>query len=284
MKSMSDSRMINVVLGGSGTAFPAYIGCYKALLEKELTIKGIVGTSGGALIAASIAMKLSPNRMIELSEEFFAKFKMPNLVEKIWNAAVYGGLVNLNTVKKFLDSTELKDKTFRDLYKTPALYIAATRMDPLELKIFSREHSSELEVNDALTASLAIPGFFSPKKIKKDYYQDGVILGGNLLVDFFVSSNYPTIAFKTRPNKTTAPKFNPLFIKSLSKALEGLLLAPELEKIEDAPNAKIIYIDVPYSALDFDLDYEKINTLVKAGYSQASEALNDIRVSSFLSL
>ena len=62
---------IGLALGGGGARGFAHIGAYRALLEAEIPIDVIAGTSMGAVIGAEIALGFSPEKMIEVNRGLF---------------------------------------------------------------------------------------------------------------------------------------------------------------------------------------------------------------------
>ena len=63
-------RSINLVLGGGGARGLAHIGLYRALLECNVPIDSVGGTSFGAIMAAVIALKRSPEEILELVQRY----------------------------------------------------------------------------------------------------------------------------------------------------------------------------------------------------------------------
>lgn len=61
---------INLVLGGGGARGLAHIGLYRALLECNVPIDAVGGTSFGAIIAAVIALGKSPDEIMELVQKY----------------------------------------------------------------------------------------------------------------------------------------------------------------------------------------------------------------------
>lgn len=52
---------INLVLKGGGSLFVSYLGAYEAILERNIPIRHIMGTSAGAFFAFYVATKLPPS-------------------------------------------------------------------------------------------------------------------------------------------------------------------------------------------------------------------------------
>ena len=64
--------------------------------------------------------------------------------------------------------------TFLEMKKD--LYIYAEKASEMDYEVFSKEKYPNLQVVDAVIASIAMPQFFEPKKIYNQYYLDGALL------------------------------------------------------------------------------------------------------------
>ena len=59
-------KSIGLCLSGGGAKGNAHIGVYKALIENDIPIDTVCGTSAGGIIASLIASGHSPDKIIEL--------------------------------------------------------------------------------------------------------------------------------------------------------------------------------------------------------------------------
>ena len=59
-------KKVKLVLSGSGTRYPCFIGTIQRLLEEGYEIEEVCGTSGGAIIAAGFASWYDPEKPEEI--------------------------------------------------------------------------------------------------------------------------------------------------------------------------------------------------------------------------
>lgn len=138
--------------------FFAHTGFVKALEEKKLKPRMIVGSSAGALVAACTASGLTAS---EMTKEF-TQIKKADF----WDVAFGFGLVRGDKMERLFEQFMAPD--FMAL-KIP-LQISA--FDLFALKTKTLESGS---VAKASRASCAVPGLFHPVRIDKRIYLDGGI-------------------------------------------------------------------------------------------------------------
>jgi NTE family protein len=157
---------IGLVLSGGGAAGAAHIGTLQALEKAGITPDFVVGASMGSLIGAAYCFGNDVHHIERevrmLSWKDIAPLTIPRMM----------GLIPSENVRK-LFLRHAKGDTFADL-KIP-LYVVITDLGAGERLIVS-----EGNIADAIQASAAIPGIFTP--VKKD---------GRILVDGGVLSNLP---------------------------------------------------------------------------------------------
>jgi NTE family protein len=157
---------IGLALGGGAAKGVAHIGALKALEEEGITIDCIAGTSIGAFVAAYYAFGKSIDDMrtvaLDLTFKSMASFSWKNS----------GGLFSTQPVREML-LRDLGNVNIEDA-KIP-LSISATDICTGEQVVFEKG-----SVADAVCASVAVPGLFSP-----------VDLGGRKLVDGGIIENVP---------------------------------------------------------------------------------------------
>ncbi|AZZ36843.1 patatin [Bdellovibrio sp. qaytius] len=136
--------------------FFAHAGFIKALEEKNLKPKLIVGSSAGALTAACYASGLTAN---DMSKEF-TQIKKTDF----WDVGLGFGLVRGEKLEKLFDRFMSPD--FSKL-STP-LQISAFDLFALKTKTLNSG-----SVAKAARASCAVPGLFHPVRIDKRTYLDG---------------------------------------------------------------------------------------------------------------
>jgi NTE family protein len=252
---------VDLVLSGSGTRFPVFIGALKALEEKNVDIVRVAGTSGGALIAACIACKIKADDLFQMVlKTDFKTFKDFSLISLVRNYGLYKG----DVIEK-LSNTVTGGITFRYL-PIDCRIIACNPLHSQKM-VFSKANTPDMKLSEAIRYSTSIPLIFGYKK-----YQDVPIVDGML------SSNYPIDTFDDNERKTLGLRittssrqkccFNKLNIfEYIWFLVESLIISLENENIEDSKNADTINLDAKkFDPINFDLTETDKNEMFQLGY------------------
>jgi len=174
----SDRPRIGLCLGGGGARGLAHILILEVFDELGLRPSAIAGTSIGALLGAAYASGLSAAHIRALTEETLsARFDM---ITQLFSARTppLQKIFSIFPMRSaLLDATVLLDlvlpqqmaATFEDL-KIPTK-IMATNLVAREPHIFSSG-----DLRQAIAASIAIPGLFSPVEVAGEPFIDGGIV------------------------------------------------------------------------------------------------------------
>lgn len=190
---------IGVALSGGGIRCTAHIGVLKALLDNNIQIDFVAGTSAGAIIASLFACGYTPQQMekiveqLELRQLIDLKVTVPDLLKhsvkwimsgmfRFWSV-LPAGLIKGDKIEEFL-STLWDNKTVRDT-KIP---IAITAVDinsadtvffmtpvPGCRAILNARYYHNTLLTEAVRASISIPGIFCPKKYRDMTLVDGAV-------------------------------------------------------------------------------------------------------------
>ncbi len=151
---------LGLILSGGGARGLAHLGVYQALVEAEIPINCISGTSAGALAGAFIAAGYEPRYIFKLflKNRYFG-----------WRNFVWGkdGLFTLDPLEALLKKELPPD--FETL-KIP-LHVACT--DVIHGTCLYLNRGS---LHDALLASAAVPLVFEPRKSHETVLVDGGVL------------------------------------------------------------------------------------------------------------
>jgi NTE family protein len=153
---------IALALGGGGSRGYAHIGVIRRLEAEGFHIRAVAGTSAGGIVASIYAAGYSPDEM----EALFSKIDQSKLFALSFNEGP--GLLGLSNATKVLEGF-LGDRTFADL-RIPCALVAVDVKSPREVIL----HKGR--VVDAVLATIAIPGIFSPKVIGEHELVDGGVL------------------------------------------------------------------------------------------------------------
>ncbi len=154
---------IILALGGGGARGFAHIGLLQVFQENGIPLDGIVGTSMGALVGSTYAVKTDIyylGRLVEyLGWEDLIDIRFPRL-----------GLVNGSKVQALIDLLT-KGKNFEDTFLN--FWAVATDLHIGEAVIFK-----EGPLAPAIRASISIPGVFTPVDLNGRTLVDGAVVAG----------------------------------------------------------------------------------------------------------
>jgi NTE family protein len=169
-------RKLGLALSGGGARGFAHIGVLKVLTREGIPIQFLAGTSFGGIIAAAFAAGITPAEMEEKSCDFSS---IRELIKLLDPTPTRRGFLEGNNVHRYLESWLGKEMRFEDL------------QIPLTLNAVDLITGNEIvmrtgNVLEAVFATIAFPGLFSPVKV-----------GGGLAVDGGVLNNLPINHVKT---------------------------------------------------------------------------------------
>ncbi|MEH7086369.1 patatin-like phospholipase family protein [Neobacillus drentensis] len=161
---------IGLALGSGGARGFAHLGVIKALIDAEIPIHLIAGSSMGALVASFYGSGIDMDRLYKLSTAFKRKYFLDFTVPKM-------GFISGKKVKEFI-KVFTHGKNIEEL--SIPIGIVATDLLTGEKVVFKTG-----SVADAVRASISIPGIFVPEKYN-----------GRILVDGGVSDRVPVSVAK----------------------------------------------------------------------------------------
>jgi NTE family protein len=170
---MSERPKVALVLGSGGLKCAAALGVRTVLEREGIDIDMIVGCSGGGVYASMLALGLTVEESLAITERGWTRRNMTRyryrplfdiLLPKMLRSRAPFSMLDDRLFMQVLHES-LGDKTFADT--DIPLHLLATDLETGEKVVLS-----EGKIVDAMRASLAIPLIFSPHKI-----------GGRTLVD-----------------------------------------------------------------------------------------------------
>lgn len=196
---MAESKKnVALVIGAGSVKCAAAIGLQKVLQREGIEIGMVVGTSGGSLYAAVIAMGTPPERAAELSANLWTReVTAKHNGRALWQILlpnVFGFDENFGTVDDALVMQRLRaaygDAKIEDT-KIP-LYITAT-----DLENGAQVVLTQGSLVDAIRGSIAIPYIFKAHRVN-----------GRLLVDGYLTDPMPVgVAIRENANVILALGF-----------------------------------------------------------------------------
>lgn len=260
---LDTSKEYGLVLEGGGARGAYQIGAWRALREAGVKIKGVSGTSVGALNGALICMddleqaedvweNISYSQVMDVEDEFMESvinldFKNLNRMELITNFLFYlsEGGIDVTPLKELIDTHIDEDKIrFGD---TEFFFQVFSATELKELEIEARE-LPDGELADMVLASAYFP-VFKKEKIRGNRLIDGGMFN-NVPIDSLVNRGYTDI----------------ISIRIYGIGLEKPIRLPEEVKvIEIAPRVELGNI------LEFDSKKSRRNMTI--GYYDAMRVL-----------
>jgi NTE family protein len=152
--------LIGLALGSGSARGWAHIGVIDALLEADLAPDIVCGSSMGALVgAAHVAGRLSELRQWARTATWRKIARLTDL------RLIGGGLVSGRQIVAFLDGLGVREPI--ESYATPYAAVATDMATGREIWLQSGP------IHEAVRASIAIPGIFSPARLDGRWLLDG---------------------------------------------------------------------------------------------------------------
>lgn len=155
---------IGIALGGGGAKGAAHIGVLKVLEKYGIKISTIAGASAGSIIGAGYALGLTPDEILKRSEKF--------------NNRKFLRISNFHFFQESLIKSVDIEKVIKDIVGENNF--EDTKI-PFQALAIDLEAGTEVPLKtgklwEALRASSAIPGIFSPHFLDGRYLVDGGLL------------------------------------------------------------------------------------------------------------
>ena len=154
-----------LALGGGSARGLAHVGVILALEAYNIPIDIIAGTSIGSVVGSLYAAGAS----IDQLEEAALSMKKSTTLFLIDLTLPHSGLISGKRIEEMLNNLALEDRTFDDL-KIPFAAVATDVESGAEVIL------NQGKVIDAVRASIAIPGIFTPVKYQNYYLVDGGVV------------------------------------------------------------------------------------------------------------
>jgi NTE family protein/lysophospholipid hydrolase len=275
-------RGLGLVLGGGGARGFAHIGVFKALAEYGVAVDLVGGTSIGAVLSATFAMGLDYEDIMDLAQHVASPLKLFDPTMPVVSFFSSGKVTRV--LKRIYGDTQLEDLWM------PCFCVSSNLTHAITM-IHRRG-----QLWQAVRASMAIPGVFSPILADGDLLVDGCVLN-NLPIDVMQRLNYggPIIAVNVFPDvdllrdyqfgpsisgwQVLVDKLNPLRRQDGGAPLifESLVRVLALNDVQQAKTKRgfaDVYIRPPVEQFNI-LEFGAYAQIADLGYCSAIEALGD---------
>jgi NTE family protein len=156
-----------LALSGGAVLGAAHIGALRAIEENNIKISCVAGTSVGAIVAALFAFGKTPQEIEKLAESINFRALLSISLTKL-------GLFSNIKIAKFIEE-QIGNVNIEDA--PIPLYIITTDISDLQKVIIKKGNLAQ-----ALMASCAVPGIFSPIEFDKKLLVDGGLVENAPLV------------------------------------------------------------------------------------------------------
>ncbi len=277
---MTKTKKIGLALGGGGARGCAHIGVIKALTEAGIPIGYVAGTSIGALIGGIYTagdIKEFENYLLTIKWKEVVKYLDPVIPKK--------GLFKGEKVCRLI-SKSLKHKDFQG-NKIPFCAVATDLFSGKEVIL------KKGDLTQAIRASIAIPGIFTPVEKEGDYLIDGGVVNPvpiNVVQDMkadvviAVDLNYHFSKKKDEPEKSYG-KIKSFFHKWLKPDYPNIIdvLESSVYMMQEKLTEKNLLMHEPDFLIRPELgptsifDFHKAKKLIKEGYEKTRQQIPAIK-------
>ncbi len=159
---MINGKKVGLCLGSGGARGLAHVGVLQVLEENGIVPDIISGCSAGAIFGAVYASGTN----LYLLEKYLGTVEARNIIDL--GIPIHGGFLSGDKIQEVV-LTLTHDLSFGET-KIPFVCIAADLMSG-QMKVFE-----EGKLHEAVRASMAVPGVFTPALIDGRYYVDGGVI------------------------------------------------------------------------------------------------------------
>ena len=259
---MNNNASIGLALSGGGHKGLAHAGVLQFLEEQNIQIDVISGTSAGAIVGGLYAVGKKPAEILD----FFKSVKLFS-----WNHLSFSK-AGLLDAEKFIDYLDVVFGETKLVDFPKEMYISATDINSGRLKTFNRYTKAK----EAIAASSAFPGIFSPVQIEGRLYCDGGILANfpaNIIqgrCDFLIGVNLDTQETTVKESKEFGS------IKSVVLRAIEIMMRQNMATQDNLCDWCILPLEsTDYST--FETSKDRMDEIFNLGYEAAKKGFETVR-------
>lgn len=253
------TTIFGLALSGGGHKGLAHAGAIQFLNEQGIYPEIISGTSAGSIVGSLYANGKKPEEILDF-------FKSVSLFS--WSHISFrkAGFLDASQFSRYLYK-EFGDKKIQDL--SSEIYISATEIETGKLKIFSKD----TKIVDAVLASSAFPGVFTPVVINNKFYSDGGIV-----------NNYPVNTIQGRCDFLIGSNVNPVIVYNQTRLTSIKSVALRAMEIMMRQNtytqSQLCDWHIQAEALadysTFETSKKRMDEIFQIGYEEAKKSFKKI--------
>ncbi|AYV86994.1 MAG: patatin [Sylvanvirus sp.] len=185
-RKLQKVQIDRLAIGGAGNRSNAYMGALHRLRKHLVHTRHFVGVSAGSLLACLLAMNITAKELIAREKEMPFGIQMKWYLLAIWQICWHqNGVVPISELRKYLcqafDRVRPHASTTMTFNRLFQKYKATVEIQAVDIKtgkriVFNRVNTPDCLLVDAVCASCAIPGIFSPFEYDGHVLVDGAIL------------------------------------------------------------------------------------------------------------
>ncbi|MBN1992837.1 MAG: patatin-like phospholipase family protein [Anaerolineae bacterium] len=260
------NRTVGLALSSGGSRGLAHIGVMKVLLQEEIPIDLVAGTSAGAWFGAFFAAGWSPARLDQFVTEIKDVTKFSN-----WdfNIPPRTGIAKGRKARDRVIDRSVEGRTFEDL-KIPLCIVAADILTGDEVVFDSGP------LADAIRASLSVPVLADPWHYQGRYFVDGGIV--NPLPASVLRNRGADIVIASSVVQSLRESYAGSYdqMPNILQIVFNIYSAMEAHVVEDQLPLIDVLIQHKVSA-KHTLDFEHVQDLVQLGENTARQMLPAIK-------
>lgn len=274
------SKKVGLALGGGGARGCAHVGVIKALIEAGIPIDYIAGTSIGAFVGGVFAAG-----DIDKLEKYLLKVRWKDVVKYMDPVLPKQGLFGGEKVRILADKM-LINHTFDDT-KIPFTAVAT------DLETGKEVHLKTGKISEAIRASIAIPGIFTPFKKDGKYLLDGGLvnpvpvnvvrkMGADMVIAVDLNHHFFKEQLRSKESiKNSKNKISEWFTPDWPNIID--VIAGSVFMMEDQLAEKNFVIDAPDILIRPKLEFARIfdfhhaKKLIDEGYRITKKQIPDIK-------
>jgi len=280
--------MNKLVFSGGGIKGIAFIGCLKALKERDIlkNIDTFVGSSVGSVISLLVILGYTPEEIETLVLDLdFKSLQDIKPLKLLTSFGIDSGKNMKEKICKLIEdklslnasegsaSVNSRDITLLELYeKTKKTFVVVTTcLNTHKTEYMDYTTEPDLKVCDAIRMSTSIPFLFTSVTYKNKIYTDGSLLD-NYPIGIFEKGDKSYLGFTLfqTDSDSSVKEINSIY-SFISNVIYCVF--KELESNKDQTRNQTVFIKSNINPINFSIKNEKKRELIDSGYTETIKYL-----------
>ncbi len=260
---MTKRKKVGLALGGGGARGLAHIGIIKVLLEENIPIDVIAGTSMGAMVGGLYAALGDIEKVEKIATEFSYKEWLDTFVDPVWGSGLIKGEKMEKKIKELVGGKKIEDMKIK-------FGAVATDLNTAEIVVIDKG-----DLARGIRASGSVPMLFEPVVVDGRTLVDGgtacpvpVEIAREMGAEVVIAVNLDTVYFL--PENRKQEKISSLEVMRNTLFLLKYHLAEKEVREADV----VISPAIPYVR---DLDFVHKVDIIAGGEASARKAIGLVK-------